>query len=352
MSARSAIPDAIAEEAALWVVRLSAGDAAERAAAQAGLDAWMRQSPAHEAAVSHLRQVVDSMQGLRGEDVAAAGAARAGFEAAFVHAGRKRARRLLLSAGAFLLAATVAWTALQGDSLPYLMADARSATGEWRSQVLEDGTQVTLASNSAINLRFDTRRRELELVRGEVLVNVAKDASRPFVVSTPEARLTALGTRYVVERREGVTILTVIESRVRVETAGGGEGARAAAPGGAAATPALVVEAGQRVVIARSGAGKVETIDPREIADAWKHHHLVVRDRPLTDVLDELGRYRPGRIFYDRAALAGVRMVVVLPLDDTDRALRLLQESVPGLTLTSLTPYLVWVGRGAPVAAR
>lgn len=346
MSARSAIPDAIAEEAALWVVRLSAGDAAERAAAQAGLEAWMRQSPAHEAAVNHLRQVVDSMHGLRGEDAASAGAARAGFEAAFVHAGRKRARRLLLSVGAFLLAATVAWTALQGDSLPYLMADARSATGEWRSQVLEDGTQVTLASNSAINLRFDARRRELELVRGEVLVNVAKDASRPFVVSTPEARLTALGTRYVVERREGVTILTVIESRVRVETTGGGEGARAAA------TPALVVEAGQRVVIARSGVGKVETIDPREIADAWKHHHLVVRDRPLTDVLDELGRYRPGRIFYDRAALAGVRMVVVLPLDDTDRALRLLQESVPGLTLTSLTPYLVWVGRSAPVAAR
>ncbi|WZB75789.1 hypothetical protein WJ972_06430 [Achromobacter insuavis] len=69
-------------------------------------------------------------------------------------------------------------------------------------------------------------------------------------------------------------------------------------------------------------------------------------------MLDEAGRYRPGRIFYDRAALAGVRMVVVLPLDDTDRALRLLQESVPGLTLTSLTPYLVWVGRGAPVAAR
>lgn len=346
MSARASIPDAIAEEAALWVVRLSAGDAAERAAAQAGLDAWMRQSPAHEAAVNHLRQVVDSMQGLRGEDAASAGAARAGFEAAFVHAGKKRARRLLLSAGAFLLAATVAWTALQGDSLPYLMADARSATGEWRSQVLEDGTQVTLASNSAINLRFDARRRELELVRGEVLVNVAKDASRPFVVSTPEARLTALGTRYVVERREDVTILTVIESRVRVETAGGGEGARAAA------TPALVVEAGQRVVIARSGAGKVETIDPRKTADAWKHHHLVVRDRPLTDVLDELGRYRPGRIFYDRAALAGVRMVVVLPLDDTDQALRLLQESVPGLTLTFLTPYLVWVGRSAPVAAR
>lgn len=247
---------------------------------------------------------------------------------------------MLLSISALLLAAAVAGGMTLQASVAYLAADARSATGQWRTLVLEDGTRVTLASDSAVNLRFDARRRDLELVRGQVLVEVAKDASRPFVTRTREARLTALGTRYVVDRRDAVTVLTMLESRVRVE---------ATDPVAAASR---VAQAGQRVSVSAQGIGPMEAINPREVSDAWAFHRLVVRDRPLAEVLDELNRYRPGHIFYDRAALAGIRMAVVLPLDDPDRALRLLAESVPGLTLRSATPYLVWVGRDASAAAR
>ncbi|MFJ3461949.1 FecR family protein [Achromobacter spanius] len=331
------LSDAAVEAAALWVVRLSAGDAAEREAARAGLEAWIRQSPENEAAARRMRLVVDRMQDLRGPGAQTAAPARAGFDAAFAHAKGGRAKRLMLSVAAFALMSLAGWAALQAYPVPYLTADIRSATGQWHTQVLEDGTRVTLASGSAANVRFDAQRRVLELVHGEVLVDVAKDAARPFVVRTPEARITALGTRFVVDRRDAQTVLTMIESRVRVDTEGGA---------------AAEVQAGQRVTISAQGIGPVQQVDPREVSDAWKFHQLVARDRPLPDVLDALNRHRPGRIFYDRAALEDIRMAVVLPLDDTDRALQLLAESVPGLTLRTVTPYLVWVGKAPSAPGR
>lgn len=337
---RAPIPDAIAEQAARWVVRLSAADAAEREAARRELEAWMRQSPLHEAAARGMRLVVDRMQDLRGSAAQAAAPARAGFEAAFAHAGKRRAGRLLFAIGAALLVTAAGWMTLHAYPAAYLMADTRSEANEWRVQMLEDGSRVTLAGGSAVNLRFDRQRRELELVQGQVLVEVAKDALRPFVVRTREARLTALGTRFVVDRHDDVTRLTMIESRVRVEAVG----APRAQP--------VEVRAGQRVAVSARGIGPIAAVDPGAVEDAWKFHQLVARDQPLTEVLDELNRHRPGWIFYDEAALAGIRMAVVLPLDDPDRALRLLAESVPGLTLRFVSSYLVWVGRTDGEAAR
>lgn len=337
---RVPIPDAIAEQAARWVVRLTSDDAAEREVAQRELEAWMRQSPVHEAAARDMRLVVDRMLDLRGSGARSAAPARAGFEAAFAHVGKRRASRMLFAIGAALFMAAAGWMTLHVYPAAYLMADVRSVTGEWRVQLLEDGSRVTLAGGSAVNLRFDSQRRELELVQGQVLIEVAKDALRPFVLRTREARVTALGTRFAVERHDGVTKVAMIQSRVRVETAG------------PAPTQALVVRAGQRVEVSAQGVGPIAAVDPGQVEDAWKFHQLAVRDQPLADVLDELNRYRPGRIFYDKAALAGIRMTVVLPLDDTGRALRLLAESVPGLTLRFASPYFVWVGRTEGEAAR
>jgi transmembrane sensor len=84
-------------------------------------------------------------------------------------------------------------------------------------------------------------------------------------------------------------------------------------------------------------------VDPASLDAAWHRHQLVVTDQPLADVLDALSRHRPGKILYDRQQIAALRVSAVLPLDDTDRALRLLHSSFPTLRLRTLTPYLVMV---------
>ena len=56
-----------------------------------------------------------------------------------------------------------------------------------------------------------------------------------------------------------------------------------------------------------------------------------------------MDRHRPGHIRYDRAQLEGIRVSAVLPLNDTDRALQLLVDSLPMLRVRTLTSYLAMV---------
>ncbi len=338
--------DAIVEQAAQWIVQLSADDAEMRDAAQRGFDAWKKADPRHAAVAEGMESFVGKLRRMRGadDDKNHARPARAALDAVFAAPGKRRQRtggsrtkRIVATMMLALSVAVPAWVVTQAYPPHYLMADMRTATGKWETRILEDGTRITLNSASAVNLHYDAGRRALELVQGEILVDVAKDPDRPFIVATAQGSIRALGTRFVVGREADVTVLSMLESRVEVRSAKQ-----------AAADDALVVSAGQRVRMAADGIGAISHIDARSIADAWKFHQLVVHDQRLPDVLDELDRHRPGAISYDRAALEGIKVSAVLPLDDTGRALQLLNNSFPMLRIRTLSPYLVRVD--APAA--
>ncbi|WP_198970988.1 FecR family protein [Xylophilus sp. ASV27] len=326
--------DAIAEQAATWIVRLSADDAAEREQARSGFDAWQRADPRHAQEAARLQDFIDLVQGARENAGRNPRPARAALDAANA-APRRRgtARRLGTALALACLLAVPAWLTLQVYPWSYLSADLRTVAGQWQTHTLADGSRITLNSDSAVNLRFNAQRRVLELVQGEVLVDVAPDAARPFVVQTAHASMQALGTRFVVRRDADATLLTMLESRVAV---------RSAAQRSAHSADASIVRAGQRVRIAPQGLDAVQAVDARTVAQAWSSHQLVVDNQPLTEVLDELGRHRRGAIVYERARLEGIRVAAVLPLDDTDRALQLLVDSLP-IRVRSLTAYLLWV---------
>lgn len=327
--------DPIAEQAAQWIMLLTADDPAERQQARAGFDAWRRADPRHAATAGELEQFIGKFSTVRANSGDDSRAASAALDAA--HASRQRRQRLKrLSAAVTLALLLVApgWLALQAWPVSYLMADLRTGTGQWQTQLLADGSRITLNTGSAVNLHYDATRRSIELVQGEILVDVAKDAQRPFVVDTADGSIRALGTRFVVERKADATTLSMIESRVAVHTAtqraiGGGSG--------------TLVTAGQRVRITASAITPAEQIDTRSLADAWRRHQLVVRDLPLSEVLDLLARHRPGHIHYDRAQIAQIRVNAVLPLDDSDAALQLLLVNFPALRIRTITPWLVLV---------
>jgi len=335
MSASDQLRDsgALDREAAEWIVRLTGDDAADRARAEAGFEAWRNSGPAQAAAAQRMQALIGRLHGVRDQASGETRPARAALEAAF-GAARGRARR---ATAALMLACVGIVFGLAGLRLyppAYLLADLRTGTGQWQSHSLPDGSRVTLSGATGVDLRFDDQHRTLVLVRGEILVDVAKDAARPFTVATEDGSVRAHGTRFTVGRRDGRTWLGVIESRV---------GVHPALVDGAA--DAAVIDAGRRVSFDRRGLGPVEAIDAGAVDDAWKLHQLVVEDRPLSEVLDTLGRYRRGFIDYDRDQIADMRVSAVLPLDRPDQALGLLQANLPGLRVRSLTPYLVWVDR-------
>ncbi len=69
-----------------------------------------------------------------------------------------------------------------------------------RDVTLADGSVVHLDVDSEINVSFSSGHRDITLVNGRALFEVAHDASRPFVVSAGQSHTTALGTHFQVQR--------------------------------------------------------------------------------------------------------------------------------------------------------
>jgi transmembrane sensor len=327
----------IARQAVLWIVQLSADDANERAEAVAGFNAWKEADPRHAEIAARMQGIIQQTQTLRGEQGNGFAPAHAALNAA--QASARKLRRPKRAATVLAVAASMAlatWLALQSFPPGYLLADMRTGTGEWRTTTLADGSRITLGSASAVDLRFDTQRRTLQLLQGEMLVEVAPDANRPFVVETDEGSVRALGTRFVVRNDSAATTLSMLESRTLVRTA-----AQRTHPD--PAKPGITVSAGQRLRIYPNSLGALEDIDGRTIEDAWKFHQFVAQGRPLPEVLDELNRHRRGHIQFNRKQLQDIKVYAVLPLDDTDRALQLLSAGLPALRVRTFTSYLVMV---------
>ena len=67
---------------------------------------------------------------------------------------------------------------------------------------------------------------------------------------------------------------------------------------------------------------------------------LIFHDRPLAEVLAELDRHRPGLIWSDKTQLQNLRFTGVLPVQDSNAALALLQAALP-IRIDFYSDYLV-----------
>ncbi len=322
----SQAPDTIAQQAAEWLTRLSS--AATGNTVHADFEAWKQADPRHAAAATKLERFIGQLETLRNAN----GTQPALNTLRALERKPRGARQAVAALLVMVVLVLPVWGLLQSYPPAYLWADIHTMTGKWETQTLADGSRVTLNSASAVNLHFDARRRALELVQGEILVEVAHDSARPFVVETLHGSIRALGTRFVVSRGKQVTTLTMLESRAAAQAI--------------LSSDATVINAGQSVRITPQGLGAVENIDIRSVADSWRFQQLIVQDRPLAEVLDELARHRPGRLQYDPAQLAGLRVSAVLPLNDTDRALQLLADSF-SIRVRHFTQWLVHVDASA-----
>ncbi|MBF8781580.1 FecR domain-containing protein [Pseudomonas fulva] len=201
-------------------------------------------------------------------------------------------------------------------------ADLRTRVGERRNVTLADGTQLSLNTASAVDIRYDARQRLIVLHAGEILIETAADA-RPLLVRSPQGEMRALGTRFNVRLFAQHTRLTVLEHAVAVQNA-------------SVAGP-VIVDAGLEMDF---DDGPLGAPRPADISQSeWSQGRLVVDGWRLDRTLRELERYRPGFIRCTDA-VAGVRVSGVFPLDDTDRTLQVIAQA---LKLKMETRTRFWV---------
>ena len=318
-------PPSIDEQAAEWILRLHEEGCSDGLCQE--FERWKMQSPQHAGAARRMQDVINRLQALRQQSVPAKAALNAAFNGRKTATQRKQILRALLIASCL----AVPLTLLMKSHYPeQWMADISTGPTDWKTQRLADNSTITLSGTSALNVHFDGQERRIELLQGEVLVDVAHDSARPFFVETAQGRMRALGTRFVVKRQGDTTVLSMLQSRVAAQSANEQQ--------------TLEVDAGSQALIRSDSVELSGKVSPASINQAWERHQLVVENQPLPQVLDEISRHRRGHLQFDRAALANLRVSAVLPLDDTDRALQLIGETLP-LQIKTWTPWLIVISQ-------
>lgn len=299
---------AIDDQAAVYVARLASGvSAVERQ----DIYAWVAADPRHAVAFARMESAWEISERLRAappvlEPAAPASATPGGT--------RRRVLAGGLAAAGAAAAVTVAWRRLANVELH------RTGLGERRTVTLPDGSRVTLNTASTIEVAFGRTARQIRLVRGEALFEVAHDMRRPFVVEAAGARFRALGTAFNVRVRPDVVELTVTQGVVAVV---------AEAEGVSNAAPAKVAAGGGAVV--RSGAVATTALDTQRLRQrtAWQDGVLEFDGESLAQVVGEFNRYRRQPIVIGDPSLESLRIGGRFETDEADRFLTALTSSFP-----------------------
>jgi transmembrane sensor len=163
--------------------------------------------------------------------------------------------------------------------------------GEQRVVQLADKSRVWMNSETRVRIAFDSRQRQVALIRGEALFEVAQDASRPFVVVVAGHRVTALGTSFVVRYESERTAVTLVEGRVAIDSSAPRRG------------PVAVLSAGQRLTFEPAGVAKID-LPSLESVLAWRRGEVFLNDTPLEEAVAEMNHYDKTTLVIESPALA------------------------------------------------
>ena len=277
-------PDPIDEQAAEHFARrrtATARQSRER-------DAWLNEDPRHAEAYERLQRLWEHAGRLADDPELKA------IQAADMVALRRGRRfhppRFMAVAATLLMLVGLGYVVL-----PFMQATppARYATalGERRTETLADGSQIVLNTDSSLEVRYSRGRRELALLRGEAQFEVARDASRPFVVSIGEDTVTALGTRFQVRREPDSAVITLLKGSV--EVARGDEH--------------HVLRPNERAILSARTGIAIAPINP-ESATGWLEGWLRFHGAPLAEVITEANRYSREKLRLGDPRLADVRI--------------------------------------------
>ncbi|MGH8178696.1 MAG: FecR family protein [Steroidobacter sp.] len=253
--------NAVRAEAAAWLARLRSEE--RTLEDERGFRAWLAESEDHRAAFETANAIFEM-----------AGAAdRRAFQ---TREPARVSRRHVLRAGVGFAAASMAGIAI------YLRSGTTYATdiGEQHKVSLEDGTLVSLDTDTEIHVSMNDVRRRVRLRRGRAHFNVAEDLIRPFQVIAGAQWVTASRGHFDVSRDGMVVSVLLEEGPVQVapdEPIEGGVMPRLLTPGQLAVFAADKLVREERPEMAQ--------------AIAWRHGRLAFFEEPLSEAVAAMNRY-------------------------------------------------------------
>jgi transmembrane sensor len=286
-----------------WVVRMKSGEAT-----QSDVDmllSWRAQNDENEGA---FRQAVRLWEQL--------GPALAGA-AALPATGQGLSRRWFLGGGAAM--ATVAAVALVplAAPVPAGAREYRTGKGERRNVRLEPEVSAELNTDSRLLFWADAASPRVELSQGEALISAACDPGRQLIATAKDVEVRARVARFSMRSEGGLMRVACLDGRIEVVSPAGRK----------------MVDAGTSLDF-RAGAVRPTPTDVAESGGAWQRDLFLFKDRPAGEVIAELNRYRPGRV-YLVGSRNDVRISGVIHLERADYAVDHIARSL-GMKVTRL----------------
>ena len=210
------------------------------------------------------------------------------------------------------------------SSNPHINGIYATAIGEVQLQILADGSEMEINTDSQVQVDYSDVVRKIRLLRGEAHFVVAYDPGWPFEVYADTARVKAVGTAFSVRLTDDWVKITVSEGKVDVATLVDDVVAREdtmialgeMSPGDKTEgvyKPVLkkigsLIE-GQSTTFSKQAIGAPELVNGKSYRPideitilaqqeldrqlSWRGGYLVFAGDPLSHVIDEVNRYTP-----------------------------------------------------------
>lgn len=280
-----------------WLRHLTSGQATGRDVKQ--FEQWRDASAEHRAAWNSARRTWRDLGDL----------GRAWRERRPAEQPVRSRRRLILGAG--LAAGGASAAALAAfpplalwPSLREWGADYRTAVGEQRRLALAGDVHVVMNTRTSLSAWLEAGQQRIELLHGEAAFECTQ-ADRPLEILAGDGSIRA-GVASLDVRRSGSSVWVICLGG-QAEVLHGGRLVTLA--------PRQKVRYGPQALQA-----VVAVADPVAAA-SWRDGVVVIDDLSLPDAVDEINRYRPGRVMLVNDRLSGRRLSGRFPIGELDVAL-------------------------------
>jgi transmembrane sensor len=181
------------------------------------------------------------------------------------------------------------------SSIVAMQTSYQTSVGESNTINLPDSSKIVLNTNSFVQVKYTQNSRIIELLRGEIHIDVAHDTSRPLSVIAGGKVIQAVGTAFNVEVRSERVELIVTDGKVLVAQKDNTDENDIEQMAKRLPKNSLAISKGEKVDLDILGKkhGSVTKTDPIEIAAnlSWRQGNIIFRGESLAEAMLEISRY-------------------------------------------------------------
>lgn len=315
------VPENLVDEAIGWLIKLEINS--PTVAEKNEFNDWLKQSIAHELAWQRIKRLDDGFTNMPTQALSKAFNKLEETR----HSTTLERRQALKLFSLLSIGMTSSWLAYSYSPWQRLISDLATTVGEQKSVVLPEGSELVLNTDTAVTTDFNHEYRQIFLHRGEIQLDTQIDftsTQRPWLINSSFGEIKCYGAKIIVRLSEQYARIKLLHGEVEV----------------ANRSQSKVIKAGSDSVILSKDSIFQQTVSSIP-ADAWVQGYVASKSVYLGDLLDELARYRIGRIDYD-PSLKHILLSGVFQLLETDKTLEFLTQIIP-IRVEYLTRFWVRV---------